>query len=176
MCLYVALDEAPRYAEAGPGPSFMCGENVGFPFAQRHARGGASLGAAARRSSRAWCQCTLPKACLTSRLTNVAPGRHSVAARSSAISFSAPAGRPAPYWCGPTATSICALAAVATIPKANLTRASVHIMGRTVRCSGVFQKGLARAPDQMSAAQSGMSPWAQTVAQARRACGPPGCA
>ena len=29
MCLYVALDEAPRYAEAGPSPSFMCGENVG---------------------------------------------------------------------------------------------------------------------------------------------------
>ena len=134
------------------------------------------MGAAARRTSKAWCHRTLPKAFLTSKLTKLASGRLRVAARSSAISFSAPAGRPAPYWCGPTAMSICAFAAVATIPKANFTSASVHMIGRTVRCSGVFQTGRARAPDHMSAAHGGMSPCAQMVAQARRACGPPGFA
>ena len=74
----------------------------------------------------------------TSMLTKAVSGRMPAAARMAATSASAPPGRPAPYWLSPTAALICALAAAAMMPKANLVRASPHTMGRIAVCSGFF--------------------------------------
>ena len=73
----------------------------------------------------------------TSKLTKAASGRVHAAARMAATSASAPPARPAPYWSSPTAALIWALAAAATMLKANLARASPHTIGLIAMCSGV---------------------------------------
>ena len=62
------------------------------------ASGAASLGAAASRTRKAWCQWMPPNAFVTSRLTSALSGLCHAAALSWAISTSAPPDLPAPNW------------------------------------------------------------------------------
>eukprot|EP00972_Heterocapsa_arctica_P087342 12881192-Heterocapsa_arctica.AAC.1 len=105
--------------------------------------GTASFGADARRQSIASGHWTAPKAFLRSRERIARSGCKTAAARTAAISCSAPARRPAPYWSGPTAVPSSRSAPRTMAPIANLSGASEHSTGRTDSCNESFQNGRA---------------------------------